>query len=266
MSLSTERLRALAGIQANFWTRMAERLYRQDGIQAWSSGLGDGWMNGVLATELAGTMPDRAIAGVAAFFRSARVPWTWSVTPLCRPRDLGGLLQDAGFDHQGSQAVLFHDRPGAAPADTSGFDIRPVRSAADLARWTVPLYDGFGAPATPEQRFRDLTARVGLEEGAPFQHFVGYQDGEPAACITLSVGRHGAGIDNLATCARFRRRGWGSALVRHTLAEARRLGCDLVCLEPTDLSLELYRRLGFRDGFERQLYVHPGTVGSALPR
>jgi ribosomal protein S18 acetylase RimI-like enzyme len=262
MSLSPDRLRALVGTQVHFWNCMADRLYRQDGVQAWCTGIGDAYLNGVLTTELSGSMADRAIAGVAEFFRSAQVPWIWAVTPLCRPRNLDEALRDEGFYHLGGHPVLFHDRPPAHRV--SGFDIRPVRTAADLLAWTVPLYEGFGSPAGPDHRFRQLAAKAGLDPGGPLQHFVGYQDGQPAACVTLSVGRHGAGIDNVATCDRFRRRGWGSAMTRHAMAEAGRLGCSLVCLEASDMSVGLYKRLGFREGYQREVFGLPSSVPDHL--
>jgi GNAT superfamily N-acetyltransferase len=263
MSLSADRLRALVGTQVHFWNTMAERRYLRNGVQAWCTGIDDPWFNGVMTTELAGAMPDRAIAGVAEFFRSARVPWMWTVTPVCRPRNLGEILLDLGFVRQGSSPVLFHDRP-VPPASGGPFDIRPVRTDADLAAWTVPLYEGFGAPAGPDQPFRDLTAKAGLGAGGPLHHYVGYQDGQPAACATLSVGRNGAGLDNVATCARFRRQGWGAAMTRHVLGEARRLGCGLVCLEASEMSLGLYQRLGFRDGYQREVFALPAEPGAAL--
>jgi ribosomal protein S18 acetylase RimI-like enzyme len=254
MSLSPDRLRALVGTQVHFWNGMADRLYRRDGIQAWSTGIQDAYLNGVVTTELTGAMPDRAIAGVAEFFRSAQVPWIWAVTPLCRPRNLGETLLDEGFTRLGSHPVLFHDRLPASPAG-GGFHIRPVRTAEDLAAWTVPLYEGFGAPAGPDHRFQRLAAKAGLDPGGPIQHFVGYQDGQPAACLTLSVGRQGASIDNVATCERCRRQGWGTAMTRHAMAEARRLGCGLVCLEASDQALDLYLKLGFREGYQREVFA-----------
>ena len=263
MSLSPERLRALVGTQVHFWNCMADRLYRRDGVLAWCTGIDDPHLNGVLTTELAGAMPDQAIAGVAAFFRSARVPWAWAVTPLCRPQNLGEILRDEGFDHLGGHPVLFHDRPPAA-ASGGGFDIRPVRTDADLTAWTVPLYEGFGSPAGPDQRFRQLAAKAGLGPEGPLHHFIGYQDGQPAACATLSVGRHGASIDNVATCDRFRRRGWGSAMTRHAMAEAGRLGCTLVCLEASDMGLGLYQRLGFREGYRREVFALPASAPDHL--
>ena len=74
------------------------------------------------------------------------------------------------------------------------------------------------------------------------------------ACATLSVSRHGGRIDNVATGADCRRKGYGGAVTRFALAEARRLGCAMVCLETSEEGFSLYRRLGFRVACLRQVY------------
>lgn len=252
MTQARDPQRAMVRTQVHFWNCMAIRQYRRDGVQAYCTGMDGPWFNGVLTAHLAEAGAAAAIARAREFFRGAQVPWLWSTTPICRPASLGGLLLDLGFTRLASHPVLYHDRP--APSAGSAFDIRPVRTTADLTAWTVPLYDGFGAPAGPHHPFRDRTALAGLDPGGPLRHWVGYQDGEPAACATLCVSRHGASIDNVATCARFRRRGWGTAITAHALAEARRLGCGLVCLEASEAGEALYRRLGFQDGYLREVF------------
>jgi len=74
------------------------------------------------------------------------------------------------------------------------------------------------------------------------------------ACATLSVSRHGGRIDNVATGTDCRRKGFGGAVTRFAMTEARKLGCAMVCLETSEEGFSPYRRLGFREACLWQVY------------
>jgi ribosomal protein S18 acetylase RimI-like enzyme len=80
-----------------------------------------------------------------------------------------------------------------------------------------------------------------------FVSYVGYVDGDPVTTAAVVAGGGGVGVYNVATLPGHRQRGYGEAVMRHALAEARRgSGVQRVILQSTPAGLRLYERMGFR--------------------
>jgi predicted acetyltransferase len=80
-----------------------------------------------------------------------------------------------------------------------------------------------------------------------FTVLVGYVADEPVAtsllATTADVGL--AGVYSVATRPLHRGRGFGTALTRAALLEARASGYDTAVLEPSPMGAPMYRRMGF---------------------
>jgi ribosomal protein S18 acetylase RimI-like enzyme len=80
-----------------------------------------------------------------------------------------------------------------------------------------------------------------------FASYVGYVNGEPVSTAAIVHGAGAMGVYNVATLPGLQRRGYGEAVMRHALAEARKeLGPLPVVLQSTPAGLRLYERMGFR--------------------
>ena len=80
-----------------------------------------------------------------------------------------------------------------------------------------------------------------------FASYVAYFDGEPVSTASTVVGGEAIGVYNVATLPGSQRRGFGEAVMRHALAEARREhGMERLVLQSTPAGLRLYERMGFR--------------------
>jgi ribosomal protein S18 acetylase RimI-like enzyme len=80
-----------------------------------------------------------------------------------------------------------------------------------------------------------------------FAAYVGYGNGEPVSTTAVVMGAGVAGVYNVATLPGHQRKGYGEAVMRHALAEARRThGIDKTILQSTPAGLKLYERMGFR--------------------
>ena len=80
-----------------------------------------------------------------------------------------------------------------------------------------------------------------------FASFVGYLDGEPVSTASVVASPGGLGVYNVATVPRRQRCGYGEAVMRHALAEARREHeMQRAILQSTPAGLRLYERMGFR--------------------
>jgi ribosomal protein S18 acetylase RimI-like enzyme len=80
-----------------------------------------------------------------------------------------------------------------------------------------------------------------------FAGYVGYADGEAVSTTAIVMGAGVVGVYNVATVPDRQRRGYGEALMRHSVAEAqRRHGTKQVILQSTPAGFKLYERMGFR--------------------
>ena len=80
-----------------------------------------------------------------------------------------------------------------------------------------------------------------------FAAYVGYVNGDPVSTAAVVASGGGVGVYNVATVPERQRRGYGEAVMRHALAEARReYPVERVILQSTPAGLRLYERMGFR--------------------
>ena len=82
---------------------------------------------------------------------------------------------------------------------------------------------------------------------AQFAAYVGYVNGEPVSTAAVVMGGGVAGVYNVATLPGHQRQGYGEAVMRHAIADARREhGVERTILQSTPAGLRLYQRMGFR--------------------
>jgi ribosomal protein S18 acetylase RimI-like enzyme len=80
-----------------------------------------------------------------------------------------------------------------------------------------------------------------------FAAYVGYVDGEPVSTAATVIGGGVVGVYNVATMPGRRRGGYGEAVMRHALEQARgEHGLSRTILQSTPQGFELYRRMGYR--------------------
>jgi GNAT superfamily N-acetyltransferase len=106
---------------------------------------------------------------------------------------------------------------------------------------------GFGASEMAAQNYYDSYVHTGFGNGMPWHHYIGWLHQEPVAIASLLFHAGVAGIYGVATIPSARRQGVGAAITLHALHQARMYGFRIAILSPTDLSNEIYRRIGFRE-------------------
>lgn len=80
-----------------------------------------------------------------------------------------------------------------------------------------------------------------------FAGYVGYYQDEPVATTAVVAGGDSLGVYNVATVPMHQRRGFGEAVMRQAVEDARRLtGMERVVLQSTVAGYKLYLRMGFR--------------------
>jgi ribosomal protein S18 acetylase RimI-like enzyme len=129
----------------------------------------------------------------------------------------------------------------------------PVRSlpAIDVRRvCDGPTRDAFCAIGSfcfhvPLPWFREVFEDNSVWE--KFAAYVGYIDGEPVSTTAVVMGGGAVGVYNVATMPGYQRKGYGEAVMRHAVGDARREhGVTRTILQSTPAGYRLYERMGFR--------------------
>jgi ribosomal protein S18 acetylase RimI-like enzyme len=129
----------------------------------------------------------------------------------------------------------------------------PVRKLPkmDLRRvWEGPVKDAFCAIGStcfnvPLAWFSEVFDSPGVWKD--FAAYVAYADGAPVSTAATVMGGGVVGVYNVATMPAYRRGGYGEAVMRHALEQARREhGLSRTILQSTPQGFELYRRMGYQ--------------------
>src|SRR5581483_9282995 len=216
--------------------------------------------NGVMRARLPVGRSDARIGELLSPFRARGLAMTWHVGTSSEPDDLGIQLQQQGLWRElgepGMAAQLEH-----LPADrrwVAGLKVLPVRDEARFGVWLEVMARGFEMPAVARDGIGVACRRFGFTPGGAMRHYLGLLHEQPVAASTLFLAEGVAGIYNVATLPRARRRGIGAALTLAPLLEARDEGYAIGVLQSSKMGLNVYWRLGFRPYTRIVQYVlHP---------
>jgi GNAT superfamily N-acetyltransferase len=186
--------------------------------------------------------PEHAITEAVRFFADRNLPWLlWARPPVATSLlDAGraiGLRNAGGPPAMGMSVIREHP---ATPAELS---IEIARTTDALQDHASMLGEGFGMP----DEFVERLIRPALLDVPNAAAFVGYVDGQPASCSLLATSGTTAGVYNVATPERYRRRGYGEAMTWAAIAEGARRGCTQAILQASDAGYPVYREMGFVD-------------------
>jgi ribosomal protein S18 acetylase RimI-like enzyme len=174
------------------------------------------------------------------------------------PGDAGAKLAD-GFRTLGwdvhRHLVMALRRPPERPVDTSSV-VEVDEPALRAFREAITLDQPWG---TPEIAGQLLEAKRLIRATTRF--FAVVVGSEIVSCTDLYLSGPDAQIEDVATLAEHRGRGYARAVVMRAAEEARRAGADFVFLvaDDEDWPKELYRRLGFDSLGRYWKFLRPRT-------
>ncbi len=216
--------------------------------------------NHVHLTRLLRENPDARIGEIRRHYAARRLPFVWSVGPFSRPSDLGSRLESHGLrcverlpGIAADLRALNEDIPFPA-----GLTVERVGDAEVLREHVEVARAGFGMPGFVTGALLEACSVLGLEEDDPFGHYVGRLGGEVLATASLSLAAGVAGIFNVVTLPKARRRGMGAALTLAALRDARKRGYRIGILQSSAMGLGVYRRLGFGQYGTHLVYAGTG--------
>lgn len=175
----------------------------------------------------------------------------WVTAPESVAPAVADMAEAAGLDPTATTMPGMAYAPLAGlPADADA-DVREVTHSAHLGDFASVAGEAFGAP--PEAA-ATLAPASTLDDDR-CRWFVGYVDGDPAACGQLLRTTDVAGVYAIGVRERFRRRGLGAAISRAVLAAGRDLGCSIGVLQASPMGDPIYRRMGFETVTRYRLFV-----------
>lgn len=246
----------LEAVEANFSEEMATfgrglpgSLLHEDAELLWFF-TGRNHLNGVLRTHLLQNderYVNDHIRRMQAFFQGHASSFAWTVGPTTQPTTMTDFLLARGFSLVATTECLTLDLatlPETTPRP-GGLQIGEMRDAEALRPLIMLEQEGFSASPELAQSYYDAYVGVGFGGTHSWHHYLASLDSEPAGIVSLLLHAGIAGIFGVATHPAFRRKGVGAALTLHALHEAKARGYRVAVLSPTEMSLQIYRRLGF---------------------
>ena len=239
---------------------------------AWAvAPVADTFRNVVVGARLEPSAADGRIAQVRDAYLRGDTGFVWWVAPFDTPHDLGTRLVNAGLILEGNapaMAASLDDVPlDELPPD--GLEIVPVRDTGTLNEFLsiveADWLEWAGGEATSVQRrtldafAREIPRRL-PSEPVPLR-WLGRVDGQPVATSRVSLGGGVAGLYAILTLPSHRGRGIGRAMTLAALRAAAGIGYRIGVLQSSDLGYGVYLKLGFRDLFTYDIYVHPAPPG-----
>ena len=240
-----------------------------DGDVTWAvAPTADTFRNVVLGARFSALDADRRIAELVQTYLEAGTGFIWWVGPSDTPGDLRSRLTAAGLTLEGTapaMAANLADVPLDEPPP-DGLEILPVTDVATLDEFLAIIgadwVEWTGGEMSPvQQRTLDawrtqIPGRL-AEEPVPLR-WIGRMDGKVVATSRIAIAAGVAGLYAISTLSGYRGRGIGRAMTIAALRAARSIGYRIAVLQASELGYGVYRRLGFRELFQYDVYIHPG--------
>jgi ribosomal protein S18 acetylase RimI-like enzyme len=223
--------------------------------------------NGVLRFRSDGTSAEvkEQVEAIFAHFQQRGVPFFWLVHPSMLPKDLDKLLEARGLVELESfpgMAALLDSIPQPVYEVPGGIEIREVIDAKDRAsvmeliawRWEVPEA---ARPLLP-----DVSSAFDVRgPGSQVRCWAAWKDGKPVSKVVLNITGEACGIYGVATRPEARGLGLARNMTLMACEAAREAGSRFCVLHSTEMAINLYRKIGFREqNAIFRLFCRPGSL------
>ncbi len=182
-----------------------------------------------------------------AYFRAKHYPMAFWLFPSPTRAQLALELERAGLIHTETDVAMIADLetlPEAFPPEPRGFEIEEVRTLFQMVEFSDILSALFGESPEAAQ-VRRYYRRLSLKSDE-MRFYLGRFEGFAVSTGVLFLDGTCAGIYDLSTLVTDRRQGFGSAMFRFLLGEARQSGYRTAVLQASPDGFGIYERDGFR--------------------
>lgn len=213
--------------------------------------------NNILAPNLPPNLVGHAVEDSQGRARVRKVSTCWRLGPSAQPAGLAEELLAAGFEHWFSEPGLSISLKELKAPDPLDLDLtfERISNELDLQQFCdiiLPLYE-YDEPAS--KAWYELLLEMGFRTQDPLHHYLAILEGKPVATTSVFEHRRFANLSYVGTRPEFQRRGIASRLVTHVLQDSIARGCHTSVLYASPEGAQMYRRLGFQDHGEMNLYT-----------
>lgn len=214
-----------------------------------SSGIPIYMLNGVLNTKIPNEIVEETIKEIISFFEKKKLPFSWLTGPSSKPDNLNELLLKNGLTlalEAPGMACNLNKLSGKNEMITS-LEIKKVENAETLKLWNDVVNTGFGIPKEGFDLFYKMVSLVFLNDNPSASAFLAYYNGKPIATSAVIYRFGVAGIYCIVTLKEERGKGIGSQITLAPLYEAKTLGYEIAILHSTEMGINIYKRIGFKE-------------------
>lgn len=213
--------------------------------------------NGIYRSVMAENEADRIIDEVFTHYRTAGLPFRWTVGPSARPLDLAERLQRRGMAVFANTVGMVISTNAPMPERRPGVTVERVTHAT-LMDWAVAAGGGWGMPPEYLEAYAaDMAAQMDLL-GDEIELVLARIDGEPAGAGMWQDVQGIGWLKGTAVRPEFRRQGAYQALVAYRLGAMRQRGVSLAAIQATiGTSEPICRALGFEEVCKIDIYCTP---------
>jgi len=206
-----------------------------------STGIPFYFFNGVINSHISSEIAIKKIKDNITFFEKRQVPFLWVLSPSSTPKNMGELLIKNGFILDKLQGMAYNLKIlGIESALLNEVEIIKIENMETLKVWNDTILTGFAFPSASA--------------------FLAYYDGNPVASSLVLYKAGVAGIHLVTTLEEARGKGIGTAITRAPLNEAKKLGYEIAILHSTEMGLNMYKQMGFKEYCTIELFIwEPGS-------
>lgn len=198
----------------------------------------------------------KSVEGIKEFYRQQNLRFWWWVYPRGDSSQTKEILENAGMrliTQIPCMAADFNIKTlnDKAPDEAT---VSEVKDTSDLLVWADVSLRGFQMPERTREQYIDfvLSFQRGNKEAQKL--FLAYIDKKPVATSLLFMDKDTAGIYYVATLPEYRNRGMGYYVTLAAMRAAKDAGHNNIILQATPAGAKVYRRIGFKEYCQAQIY------------
>ena len=212
--------------------------------------------NTVILTGRESPSIDAVVDRVAKYIVEQGRPVLWRLSPTAVSNEVRAQLERHGLQPQGRQpAMLANLSDLAPPPQVDGLKIEIVEGRSGRYDWAWLTCDAFELGSDVREAMSACEAAIPETKFISQPRYTGYLDGRPVAVGALVMAADLAGVYAVATLPEARKRGIGTAMTLHAMAQGKMKGAKSAVLQATEMGRPVYERIGFSTVFEYEMYL-----------
>ncbi len=227
-----------------------------------STGIPFFFFNGVIDSHISSENAIKKIKDNITYFEKRQEPFLWVLGPSSTPKNMGELLIKNGFILDKLLGMAYNLKILDTERELiNKVEIIKIENMETLKVWNDIILTGFAFPKEfLSDFFYNAFSFILLNDRASASAFLAYYDGNPIASSLVLYEAGVAGIHMVTTLEESRGKGIGTAITLAPLNEAKKLGYETAILHSTEMGLNMYKQMGFKEYCTIEVFIwQPGS-------